>query len=197
MEFYPAPEPAFGIPPILLLLIIINIVVMGGIVLTIVLLRRRRSTPPAASSVNSASRAERTSLLRERRDRYRQERTRILGMVDGGQISASEAAKLLDCVERETTTMACPFCGEDIRVEALKCHHCGNYLVEEDRRPRRLSRSSDKMIAGVCAGFAEYAGMDTSLVRVLVALAIFFSGIITGLIIYLVAALIMPATETA
>lgn len=131
-------------------------------------------------------------MLRQRRDRYQKERTRILGMVDGGQISASEAAKLLDTIERETTTMACPFCGEDIRVEALKCHHCGHYLVEEDLRPRQLTRSRNKMLAGVCAGLADYIGMDVSLIRILVVLATLATGVIYGLLIYLVAALVMP-----
>ena len=32
---------------------------------------------------------------------------------------------------------------------------------------RKLTRSNDRMIAGVCAGLAEYFGFDTTLVRVL------------------------------
>ena len=31
---------------------------------------------------------------------------------------------------------------------------------------RKLTRSNDRMIAGVCGGLAEYFGLDTTLVRV-------------------------------
>jgi phage shock protein PspC (stress-responsive transcriptional regulator) len=31
---------------------------------------------------------------------------------------------------------------------------------------RKLYRSKDKMLGGVCAGVAEYFGLDTSLVRI-------------------------------
>lgn len=42
--------------------------------------------------------------------------------------------------------------------------------------PRRLTRSaSDKMIGGVCAGLAEYAGVDPTLVRVLAVVALVFA----------------------
>ena len=46
---------------------------------------------------------------------------------------------------------------------------------------RKLTRSNDRMIAGVCAGLAEYFGFDTTLVRVAYALlTVFtaFSGVI-------------------
>lgn len=39
---------------------------------------------------------------------------------------------------------------------------------------KKLYRSKNKMLAGVCAGIAEYFGLDTSLVRIgYVALSIF------------------------
>ena len=177
---------------LMMLTLPIVILTVIGVVVLIKLLNSRTTRHSPASAGDSPTRAERTSLLRERRDRYQQERTRILGMVDKGQLSADEAAQLLDSVERETTTMACPFCSEDIRVEALKCHHCGQYLVEEDLKPRRLTRSSNKMLAGVCSGMAEYTGLDVSLVRILVVLVVLATGILYGLLIYLVAALVMP-----
>lgn len=177
----------------IVLLGLLALVLIIGLIMVFLNSRNRR---PAGRPVNSGqSRSERTTLLRERRDRYQQERTRILGMVDSSQISASEAAQLLDSVERETSSMACPFCEQDIRVEALKCHHCGQYLVEDDIQPKRLTRSNDKVLAGVCGGLADYAGMDPSLVRILTAVIAFFSGIIAGLLIYLVAALIIPAAD--
>jgi len=39
--------------------------------------------------------------------------------------------------------------------------------------PKKLTRSQDRMIAGVCGGLADYFGLDTSLVRVLYVLAAF------------------------
>jgi len=183
---------ASGLSLFLLPMLLFTTLAIIGVVILVKLLNARKTGQSAISTGTSATRVERTTLLRERRDRYQQERTRILGMVDGGQISGEEAALLLNTVERETSTMACPFCQQDIRIEALKCRHCGSYLVEEDLQPRKLTRSNNKMMAGVCAGFAEYSGMDVSLIRILVVLISLSTGIISGLLIYLVAALVMP-----
>lgn len=55
---------------------------------------------------------------------------------------------------------------------------------------KKLYRSvNDKILAGVCGGIAEYFDIDSTLVRLVVVL-LGISG--TGLIAYLVAALIMP-----
>ena len=57
---------------------------------------------------------------------------------------------------------------------------------------KRLYKSAtDKKIDGVCAGVAEYLDVDPTLIRLgCVALALF--GIGSGLILYIVAALVMP-----
>ena len=55
---------------------------------------------------------------------------------------------------------------------------------------KKLYRSvSDKKIAGVCGGLAEYLNMDPTVIRVLWAL-LSFSG--AGLLAYIVCALIIP-----
>ena len=55
---------------------------------------------------------------------------------------------------------------------------------------KRLHRSkTDKKIAGVCGGIAEYLDVSSTLVRVL----FFFSGI--GILAYLIIAIIMPEAE--
>ena len=55
---------------------------------------------------------------------------------------------------------------------------------------KKLYRSvSDKKIAGVCGGLAEYLNMDATVIRVLWAL-LSFSG--AGLLAYIVCALIIP-----
>lgn len=64
---------------------------------------------------------------------------------------------------------------------------------------KRLYRSTtDKMLAGVCAGLAEYANLDPTLVRLLFVLAFFATG--PGIFIaYLVMMLVIPQkpVETA
>ena len=57
--------------------------------------------------------------------------------------------------------------------------------------PRKLYRSrSQRMIAGVCGGLADYLNIDATLVRVLFLLLAVFGG--TGLVIYIVMWVIVP-----
>jgi len=56
---------------------------------------------------------------------------------------------------------------------------------------RRLYRSrSNKMVAGVCGGLAEYLGIDATIIRLLWAFAILFAG--AGLLAYIICWLVMP-----
>ena len=52
---------------------------------------------------------------------------------------------------------------------------------------------SDKKIAGVCGGLAEYLGMDATIVRVIYALLVLFGGV--GILLYIILALLMPKAE--
>jgi phage shock protein PspC (stress-responsive transcriptional regulator) len=45
----------------------------------------------------------------------------------------------------------------------------------------------------VCAGLADYFDLDPTLVRVVFAVATFFTGILPGLILYVILALVIPA----
>lgn len=57
------------------------------------------------------------------------------------------------------------------------------------RMEKKLYKSNNKMIDGVCAGIAEYFNLDPTLVRLaFVVLACLAS----GLLIYIIAAIIMP-----
>jgi phage shock protein PspC (stress-responsive transcriptional regulator) len=56
----------------------------------------------------------------------------------------------------------------------------------------RLRRSSDRLIAGVCGGIAEWLGWDPTLVRLLYVLASIASAAFPGLLAYLVLWLVMP-----
>lgn len=56
---------------------------------------------------------------------------------------------------------------------------------------KKLTRSDDRMIAGVCAGLAEYFGLDITLVRVGYVLLTFFTAF-SGVIVYLILMIVMP-----
>ena len=56
---------------------------------------------------------------------------------------------------------------------------------------KKLYRSvTDKKIFGVCGGLADYFGIDSTIIRVIWLLALFFAG--GGLLVYLILALAMP-----
>jgi phage shock protein C len=58
---------------------------------------------------------------------------------------------------------------------------------------KRLYRSrTDRMLAGVAGGMAQYFEADPSLVRVLMVAVILFSAILPGLLLYLACVLIIP-----
>ena len=58
---------------------------------------------------------------------------------------------------------------------------------------RKLQRStSNKMIAGVCAGIAKnYFNLDPTIIRVLYVLMVFFAGF--GILLYLILWLVIPS----
>ncbi len=60
---------------------------------------------------------------------------------------------------------------------------------------KKLTRSNDKLIAGVCGGLAEYFGIDVTLTRIGYALVSVLSAAFPGLIVYLILWLIMPKTS--
>lgn len=61
----------------------------------------------------------------------------------------------------------------------------------QDRSERKLMRSKNRMLLGVCGGIAEFFRVDATLIRLLV---VFFAlaGIGAGIVAYLIAAVIMP-----
>ena len=60
---------------------------------------------------------------------------------------------------------------------------------------KKLCKSrTDKKVCGVCGGFAEYLNMDSTLIRVIYAI-ITVCSVGTAILIYLLAALIMPTAE--
>lgn len=59
---------------------------------------------------------------------------------------------------------------------------------------KKLQRDTrNKVIGGVCAGLANYFGMDASLLRLLLALMILFAG--SGFWLYIILWIVMPAGD--
>ena len=54
---------------------------------------------------------------------------------------------------------------------------------------KRLVKSHDKKLCGVCGGIAEYFNIDPSLVRLVWLLTVLFAG--TGILAYIITAIIM------
>jgi len=56
----------------------------------------------------------------------------------------------------------------------------------------RLSRSNNRVIAGVCGGLAEWLGWDIALVRLLYLIISIFSAGFPGVLAYIILWIIMP-----
>ncbi|MEG0947898.1 MAG: PspC domain-containing protein [Bacteroidales bacterium] len=57
---------------------------------------------------------------------------------------------------------------------------------------KRLVKSKNKKIAGVLGGIANYMDIDPTVVRVAYILLAFFTGVIPGIIAYVVMAMVIP-----
>lgn len=55
---------------------------------------------------------------------------------------------------------------------------------------KKLTRSNNKMIGGVCAGISDYLGLDPTIVRIAWILTVFFAGF--GILLYLILWIVMP-----
>src|SRR5258707_306897 len=95
--------------------------------------------------------------------------------------------------------MNCVNCPKDIAVCSQVCYHCGAQqpanagpgLSPATGGKKKLMRSStDKKIAGVCAGLADYFDLDPTIVRVVWLLAVLLAG--TGCLAYLILWIVLP-----
>jgi phage shock protein C len=90
--------------------------------------------------------------------------------------------------------MHCTRCGFELRDDDRFCSRCGNRLTadrsQEIPRPLMLDKRNKK-IAGVCAGFARYLGIDVVLVRVLWLGIAICTGV--GFFVYLAAWIVLPS----
>ncbi len=92
-------------------------------------------------------------------------------------------------------TKPCPYCAEEIRVEAVKCRYCRSHLVPRSPVAEWTRRRENRMIAGVCAGLAEQFDLSVTVLRLAFVIAALFSGFAPAAILYLVLWVIMPLEE--
>ena len=57
---------------------------------------------------------------------------------------------------------------------------------------KKLTRSTNKILAGVCGGIANYFDVDPTLVRILYVALSFFSAAFPGILLYIIMLLLMP-----
>ncbi|MEP0984886.1 PspC domain-containing protein [Ekhidna sp.] len=57
---------------------------------------------------------------------------------------------------------------------------------------KRLFRSNDRMLGGVCAGIAEYLGWDPTLVRIAYIILSIVSAAFPGILVYIILWVVMP-----
>ncbi|MDA3856607.1 MAG: PspC domain-containing protein [Candidatus Woesearchaeota archaeon] len=61
------------------------------------------------------------------------------------------------------------------------------------RKIKKLYRSKNqRVIAGVCGGFAEYIETDPTVIRLIFILILIVTGILPGIIFYIISAIIIP-----
>lgn len=102
--------------------------------------------------------------------------------------------------------MFCTSCGKTLNEQDRFCASCGKPASGESSaasggaapntgqsQPRLMRSMRDSKIAGVCSGFARYFGIDVTLVRILLLIAIICYGV--GLGLYLIAWIVMPRDD--
>jgi phage shock protein C len=96
--------------------------------------------------------------------------------------------------------MFCTKCGTELRQQDKFCFNCGtatplgastqlNWARPVDPLSRPMSQAK---IAGVCAGFARYFGIDPTIIRVLWVVLTVFPMPFFGFVAYIVAWIVMP-----
>lgn len=60
---------------------------------------------------------------------------------------------------------------------------------------KKLMRSKNQLVAGVCAGIAEYFDLDVTLVRAVYAILSVFTVGFPGLLLYIILWIVMPLSQ--
>lgn len=71
-------------------------------------------------------------------------------------------------------------------------------MADESLSQKKLYLSdTDKKLSGVCGGIAEYFDVDSTMVRLLWVVFTVITGVVPGLLAYIIAAVIMPHKPAA
>src|SRR5579884_2285487 len=98
--------------------------------------------------------------------------------------------------------MFCTHCGAGLDAAARFCSQCGTPTVNAAAAgpgagaPRLVRPANDQKIAGVCAGFARYFGVDVTLMRILWIVLVVWPVPLVGIIAYIIAWIVMPIETT-
>ena len=89
--------------------------------------------------------------------------------------------------------MFCNQCGGEIVDSSSFCSSCGARQRQRTSHKQLTLSATDKKIAGVCGGIAEYLDVDPTIVRLIwVALSVVPGAFIGGAIAYLLAWIMIP-----
>src|SRR5947208_6250094 len=97
--------------------------------------------------------------------------------------------------------MICANCQKQIADGSNFCYSCGakqpassSASVDPGARKRLMRSSTDKKIAGVCAGLADYFDLDVTIIRIVWILAVLCAG--TGILVYVILWIALPLGPT-
>ena len=93
--------------------------------------------------------------------------------------------------------MYCTQCGVELQPDVRFCSNCGSRTalarpeMQREMPPALMLDKRNKKVAGVCAGFARYLGVDAVLVRVLPLGVALCTGV--GFCAYIAAWIVIPS----
>jgi phage shock protein C len=89
--------------------------------------------------------------------------------------------------------MFCVNCGREIGDSSNFCSSCGGRQKQRTSHKQLTLSTTDKKLAGVCGGIAEYLDVDPTIVRLVwVALSVVPGGFVGGALAYFLAWIIIP-----
>ena len=89
--------------------------------------------------------------------------------------------------------MICTNCGREVADSSNFCSVCGGRQRQRTLHKQLTLSATDKKLAGVCGGIAEYLDVDSTVVRLIwVALSVVPGGFVGGALAYFLAWIIIP-----
>jgi len=79
---------------------------------------------------------------------------------------------------------------DELEYRIIETENVNNNQEDNKMGEKKLVKSADRKICGVCGGIGEYLGIDPTVIRLLWVVFTFMGG--AGLLAYIVAAIIVP-----